>query len=120
MFLFFLFPLDIRIEYLYSFVDSLKIIHDKICSIIFIHFRIKERPVVLCPSAQYGGRHGKIFKKPVAVLQHIPVEERPCCASISVHKGMYIGQPEMEQYAPDDWINKLISIAVGIFTELLH
>lgn len=79
-----------------GFLDGAELVADEIVEVVVVLLRVEEGAVVTLGMSKNFARDGDVFKNPKALLQHSPIEQSARGAPVAVHKGVVVGQPEVQ------------------------
>src|ERR1700677_1655016 len=103
---FFCFLRKVFVKGLDCFANDIELMIDEISEIVVIRFRVQISPCILCWRLfEYARDRGKL-DQPISALCHRPIKERSRRSSITVYKGVYPANHEMDCNGFDQRMNE--------------
>ena len=98
---------DIRMQLFDGTFQDVEMVKDEISQIIIVSLGVEKSHPVFHRRFLDDLGYRQVFAQPEALLEHGPVKKRAGGPAIAVHKGMVIGQPEVEYDRPNYGMNKI-------------
>lgn len=83
-----------------------QMVGDEIADIHAVRLRAEERFLVGVLGPVNDPRDRQVLRQPIALPEHIPVEQSAGCPAVAVYKWVHVGQHEVDDDAPDDGVDK--------------
>ena len=98
-------------------VDTTELVGEEVVEVVVIFLTVNEGLIIGFGVAVYLLRNGDIFKQPVSGLEHGPVKQGTGSATVAIHKGVVIRQPEMQHNGSQYGVHVLAIGTIGKGTQ---
>ena len=91
------FPFEIILKRPQAAFDDAEVIEDEIGKVILVDFSVQKRARVLLRLLANDRRDREVFRQPIAILQHRPIEKGSRRSPIAIDEGMIVSQPKVQK-----------------------
>ena len=98
---------------------DVQMVQDEVGQVAFIRLRIEICPAILGWGLQYDLRDRDVFRQPIPMMQHRPIEERARRSAIPINEWVVVPEHEVKNNRPDNGVDEGLCL-VGEIANLLH